>query len=154
MLHTFHVVRLDSGEVLALSARDPHLGCTVPYRPSLIYNGREGWFHNPCHREIYDLAGYRVFGPQPRGLDRFHVEVVAGRVTVDLSRLQPGPTTIPLGYELQTGGVYGPNSAPLASLPRRGLQRTSVATQRRKLARPRAARPGPRWQTFNPTVVG
>ena len=103
--HTFHVVRLDSGEVLALSAHDPHLGCTVPYRPSFNFDGREGWFRNPCHGETYDLAGYRVFGPTPRGLDRFHVEVIDGRGIVDLSRIERGPTATPPGYEFETGAT-------------------------------------------------
>jgi len=100
-----HLVRLHAGEVLALWARDPHLGCTVPYRPTYQFDGREGWFRNPCHGETYDLAGYRVFGPTPRGLDRFHVEVVDGRVIVDLSRLELGPTRLPPGYEFETGGT-------------------------------------------------
>ena len=107
--HTFHVVRLDSGEILALSARDPHLGRTMPYRPSFNFDGREGWFRDPCHGETYDLAGYRVFGPTPRGRDRLHVEVIDGSVTVDLGDVTAGDRSPPpSGYEPQRGGVFGP----------------------------------------------
>jgi nitrite reductase/ring-hydroxylating ferredoxin subunit len=107
---TFHLVRLGSGEIVALSARDPHLGCTVPYRPSFEFDGREGWFRNPCHGETYDLAGYRAFGPAPRGLDRFPLTVRDGRVIVDLAHIERGPTALPPGYEPETGGTLGPLS--------------------------------------------
>jgi nitrite reductase/ring-hydroxylating ferredoxin subunit len=105
---TFHIVRLPDGELLALSAHDPHLGCTVPYRPTFRFNGSDGWFRNPCHGETYDMAGYRVFGPSPRGLDRFAVEVRDGNVHVDLGDLSKGPLYPPPHYEFQTGGVMGP----------------------------------------------
>ena len=66
----FHLVRLDHGEFLALLDRDPHLGDPVPYRPDFVFDGRTGWFRNPLHGKTFDMAGYRVFGPSPRGLDR------------------------------------------------------------------------------------
>ena len=66
----FHLVRLDDGEFLALLDRDPHLGDPVPYRPDFVFDGRTGWFRNPLHGKTFDMAGYRVFGPSPRGLDR------------------------------------------------------------------------------------
>ena len=78
-----HLVRLDDGEFLALLNRSPHLGNPVPYRPDLVLDGRTGWFREPLHHETFDMAGYRVFGPAPRGLDRLAVEVRDGGVFVD-----------------------------------------------------------------------
>lgn len=81
----FHLVHLEDGEFRALSAKDPHLGCTVPWRPEFQFEGQTGWFRNPCHGETYDITGRRVFGPSPRDLDRYPVEVRDGRVIVTLS---------------------------------------------------------------------
>ena len=101
----FHIVRLDDGELLALRDRDPHLGCAVPYRPDFVWDSRPGWFRNPCHGETYDMAGLRVFGPSPRGLDRIAIEVRDGLVYVDPHAITPGLSELPDRYELQTGGV-------------------------------------------------
>ncbi len=87
----FYVVRLESGEFLALYERDPHLGCTVLWAAHFEFQGRVGWFRNPCHSETYDVEGNAVFGPQPRGMDRFHVEISGDRVRVDTNRLICGP---------------------------------------------------------------
>ena len=90
--HGIWLVKQESGEVLALSQRDPHLGCTVPWRPDFEFQGRRGWFRNPCHGETYDLAGVCHFGPCPRGLDRFPVRVRDGRVQVDMEHVVAGPS--------------------------------------------------------------
>ena len=87
----FHLVRLDDGTFIALSWVDSHLGCTVPWRENFVWpdatgTPRPGWFRNGCHGETYDITGRRVFGPSPRGLDRYPVSVVSGRVTVDTNR--------------------------------------------------------------------
>ncbi len=87
----FHLVRLPDGEFLALSSKDPHLGCTVPWKPEFQTMGQKGWFRNPCHGETYDLAGRHIFGPGPRGLDRFPVTVVGGAVRVNVNELILGP---------------------------------------------------------------
>jgi cytochrome b6-f complex iron-sulfur subunit len=69
---------------LALEARCTHLGCHLPWRETFSFvepdtgNRREGWFRCPCHAATFDHAGERVFGPAPRALDRFDLEVVAG----------------------------------------------------------------------------
>lgn len=88
---SFYIVKQESGEFLALYQKDPHLGCTVPWRPDFEFHGQTGWFRNPCHRETYTLSGECVFGPCPRGLDRFPVEVVGDEVRVDTSPLICGP---------------------------------------------------------------
>ena len=86
----FHLVRLDDGTFVALSWVDSHLGCTVPWRERFVWpdetgTPRQGWFRG-CHGETYDITGHRVFGPSPRGLDRYPVTVMGGRVTVDTGR--------------------------------------------------------------------
>lgn len=85
VLLVFHVVRLVDGEFLALYPFDPHRGCPVAWRPDFEWEGRTGWFRNPCHGEIYFIDGTRAFGPSPRDLDRFPVAVVDGRVIVTTS---------------------------------------------------------------------
>ena len=74
----FHVVQVTPGEFLALYAKDPHLGCMVPWRPDFEWDGQLGWFRNPCHGETYNRRGERVFGPSPRDLDRFAHRAAAG----------------------------------------------------------------------------
>lgn len=92
----FHVVRLDDGGVRALYAKDPHLGCWVPWRPDFEFEGRRGWFRNPCHGETYDITGRRIPGPSPRDLDRFPVRVEGGRVIVRVvfDELIPGESHV------------------------------------------------------------
>ncbi len=90
----FHLVRLADGEFLALSAKDPHLGCTVVassigHVAPLRIEGVE--FRNPCSGALYDLAGRRLFGPGPRDLDRYAVTTMRdGRIRVDLGALTRG----------------------------------------------------------------
>jgi len=84
----FHLVKRDDGSFLALSWKDPHLGCTVPWRGSFEFVdprdgvSKTGWFRNPCHGETYDAYGVRVFGPAPRNLDQYPVEIVSDEVYV------------------------------------------------------------------------
>jgi cytochrome b6-f complex iron-sulfur subunit len=64
------------GGVLALWRKCPHLGCTVPYNPSFDFLGKKGWFRCPCHNSTYTKdGGVLVFGPAPRSLDVFPLEV-------------------------------------------------------------------------------
>ncbi len=88
----FHLVRLPDGEFLALSAKSPHLGCIVVWRPDVSpRDGAVTSFFEPCHGETYDLAGRLVFGPGPRDLDRYAVTVMRdGRIRVDLGAIHRG----------------------------------------------------------------
>jgi cytochrome b6-f complex iron-sulfur subunit len=64
------------GGLLALYQKCPHLGCTVPWRNDFTFNGVKGWFRCPCHGSTYSKdGGVRVFGPAPRPLDVFPLEV-------------------------------------------------------------------------------
>lgn len=101
------------GGVLALWQKCPHLGCTVPWRPDFEYQARKGWFRCPCHGSTYTKeGGVIVFGPAPRPLDVFPVEVQGdGSLIVQTGRafegtgsagnpgratpLEPGNTTPP-----------------------------------------------------------
>jgi cytochrome b6-f complex iron-sulfur subunit len=82
--------------VRALWQRCPHLGC----RPNPCIE--DFWFHCPCHQSRYDRLGTKPagerFGPAPRGLDRFAVEVDRdGVLFVDTSRVVLGPLPVALG---------------------------------------------------------
>ena len=85
-----YLVPMESGEMLALSQIDPHLGCKVPFTPDFTFMGSTGWFRNPCHGETYDLTGVCYAGPCPRGLDRYEVRVRDGDVEVSFARLTEG----------------------------------------------------------------
>ncbi len=64
------------GGVLALWRKCPHLGCTIPFRPDFTFQGRKGWFRCPCHGSTYTKeGGIIVFGPAPRPMDVFPLEV-------------------------------------------------------------------------------
>jgi Rieske Fe-S protein len=90
-----------SGEGAALNVRAlsqvcPHLGC----RPNPCID--DFWMHCPCHQSRYDRLGIKVdgvaFGPAPRGMDRFAIEVDArGVLTIDTSLVTKGPLPVPLG---------------------------------------------------------
>ncbi|OGO58234.1 MAG: hypothetical protein A2V85_14875 [Chloroflexi bacterium RBG_16_72_14] len=82
--------------VIALSQVCPHLGC----RPNPCLE--DWWMHCPCHQSRYDRLGVKVdgerYGPAPRGMDRFAVEVdEMGVLTVDTSRIVLGPLPVALG---------------------------------------------------------
>ena len=62
--------------LLALWQKCPHLGCTVPWRPEFTFEQSKGWFRCPCHGSTYTkFGGVRVFGPAPRPMDVFPLEV-------------------------------------------------------------------------------
>jgi nitrite reductase/ring-hydroxylating ferredoxin subunit len=116
--HGIWLVKQDSGEVLALWERDPHLGCAVPWRPEFEFQGTKGWFRNPCHAETYDLQGVCHFGPCPRGLDRFPAAVVDGEVWVDTNTVLCGPGWTPESTGCLPPGQYaGTPPTPNPGLP-------------------------------------
>jgi len=67
-----------SGGLLALSARCPFHGCSVPWRPDFEFGGVIGWFRCPCCGSTFTKAGLRVFGGAPRSLDTFPIVAVNG----------------------------------------------------------------------------
>jgi Rieske Fe-S protein len=80
----FHVVRRPDG-FCALSARCPHMGSAVVYRPDMELEGVRGWFRCVSHGGTFRSEdGMITFGPPPRSLDALPVAVVNGRVIVDV----------------------------------------------------------------------
>lgn len=73
----FYLVRLADGELLALSRRCTHLGCTVPWDPT------QRVFACPCHASVFDMRGQVLRPPAPRALDRYPVRIENGMVKVD-----------------------------------------------------------------------
>jgi cytochrome b6-f complex iron-sulfur subunit len=71
--------------IMPLYQRCVHLGCRVPFC------NQSKWFECPCHGSKYNQAGEYQLGPAPRGMDRFHMEVVDGRLMVDTSEVVLGP---------------------------------------------------------------
>lgn len=70
---------------MAIYQKCVHLGCRVPWCDS------SGWFECPCHGSRYNGWGEYQFGPAPRGLDRFPLQVVEGVVMVDTGTVVTGP---------------------------------------------------------------
>lgn len=71
------------GGLLALWRKCPHLGCTIPWRPDFVFQGRKGWFRCPCHGSTYTKeGGIIVAGPAPRPMDVFPLEVQQDRSIV------------------------------------------------------------------------
>jgi len=84
----FWLVKQPGGSFVAFSAADSFRGCTVVWQPAFESldprDGRtkQGWYRDPCHGSTYDPQGTKVFGPSPRDLDTYPVEVIGGRVIV------------------------------------------------------------------------
>ncbi|MPZ97829.1 MAG: hypothetical protein GEU80_00605 [Dehalococcoidia bacterium] len=113
-----YLVRREDGSIDALFARSTHLGCDVEQRPASA-----GWtpdgiypggllFADVCSGGMWDLRGERVFGPPPRGLDRFPVVMHGDHIEVDLG-------TVVLGA--CSAGIDWRNSTPRCSTPERPL---------------------------------
>lgn len=76
----------NNASVMALYQVCVHLGCKVPWCLS------SQWFECPCHGSRYNRWGEYRGGPAPRGLDRFSVEIVDGRVMLDTATIITGPS--------------------------------------------------------------
>lgn len=92
--------RSDSGAggasgLLALWRRCPHLGCSVPWNerghtPPGDFTSKR-WFQCPCHGSTYTIAGVRVYGPAPRGMDTMRISIDGqGLITVHTGDITPG----------------------------------------------------------------
>lgn len=91
--HGLWVVRRGDGPVVALLTIDPHSGCRVEWRADRQHAGVSPIFRDPCTGSIYDGSGRRLFGPAPRGLDRFPASIDFGAraIVIDADQLQLGP---------------------------------------------------------------
>ncbi|HVP05959.1 MAG TPA: hypothetical protein VMT90_09815 [Dehalococcoidia bacterium] len=92
----FWVVKVPSGEVLALYDRDPITGCTVPWDPNYVFLGVKGWFRDACSRSVYDMQGACFDGPCVIGLNRLAInEDTNGELVVDMNSGGAGPIRTP-----------------------------------------------------------
>lgn len=92
-----YVVQLASGEVVALSQREPlaehdRPACTVRYREMAAGDSRAGPFRGDCSGVAYDLTGMAVDGNGP-AMRRHRVTVSGDRLTVDLKPCTQPPAT-------------------------------------------------------------
>lgn len=85
----FWLVKKEDGSFIALYWKAPALrGCSVPWRENFSFRDPRtgdttlGWFRDPCSGSTWDVYGVRVFGPAPRNLDEFPVELVGDKIYV------------------------------------------------------------------------
>lgn len=89
--------------VMAIYQKCAHLGCRVPFC------AESQWFECPCHASKYNLAGEKMLGPAPAGLERFPIEIdVEGIVTVDTA----GATAQP---EVGVDTIHQPPAGPFCT---------------------------------------
>ena len=91
-LHHFCITQPETGKPIALYTYDPHpifreQGCEVVWhadRQREIADGTiiHGTFDDPCGGSVYDITGHRLFGPSPRDLDSFPVDISNGNYTI------------------------------------------------------------------------
>jgi len=89
--HELYLVDSPADGLIAISQRDPFLGCRVQYLDAGqeiegLTSEEETRFVDPCHGSQYDLEGRYLAGPSEENLRRIPVEVVAGVAYID-----PGP---------------------------------------------------------------
>lgn len=82
--------------VRGLYQRCPHLGCKP--NPCL----KNFWLECPCHGSRYDRLGIKAdgaqYGPAPRSMDRFALDVDTDNVlTLDTGKITLGPLPVALG---------------------------------------------------------
>jgi hypothetical protein len=114
----FIVRTSEAGEILALFSRDPHpandhcavvpaavtepgvrspnstpMATPTPAAPTVATTApaQINGFRSPCLGSTYSLTGRALFGPAPRGLDRFETRLEANLVRIDTSKLVLGP---------------------------------------------------------------
>lgn len=77
----FFVLCTEERELLAISARCPHLGCSVSWQPE------KNHFICPCHASSFDQFGNYESPPVPRPLDIYEITIEDSKVLVNKSRI-------------------------------------------------------------------
>jgi len=77
----FYILCTENLELLAISSRCPHLGCSVIWQPE------EKQFICPCHASSFDQYGNYENRPVPRPLDIFEITIEDSKVLVNKSRV-------------------------------------------------------------------
>ena len=70
------LLKTETGELRAFSAKCTHLDCNVQYKPDTKQ------FFCACHEGYFDDTGINVAGPPPRPLDVFDLEKEEGRLVL------------------------------------------------------------------------
>lgn len=78
-----YVIRDAQGQLQALSAICPHLGCSISWQ-----SAQDG-FLCPCHTSIFKSDGVLVSGPSPRGMDPLPIRTVNGKLQVQFEYFRP-----------------------------------------------------------------
>lgn len=108
------LVSRDDGGVDAFWDRSPHLGCAVHPREGDEVRGSDTAgelsgeirriFFDPCYNSSWDITGQRLFGPAPRGLDRFDATLEArpqgDEVTIHFDSVRLGTCGAGVGDEV------------------------------------------------------
>ena len=76
----FYVICTVDSELLAISSRCPHLGCSVSWF------SEKNQFICPCHASSFDEFGNFESPPVPRPLDIYKIFIEDAKVLVDTSR--------------------------------------------------------------------
>jgi menaquinol-cytochrome c reductase iron-sulfur subunit len=78
-----YVCRDASGQLQALSAICPHLGCSISWQEA------QSDFICPCHTSIFKPNGALISGPSPRGMDPLPTRTVNGKLQVHFEYFRP-----------------------------------------------------------------
>jgi len=95
-----YLVKPAGGEILALSQKCPHLGCKIAWCDS------SQKFECPCHGSKFNIAGAKLEGPTPRGMDSYTVEIGSDTlVYVDTSSKKTGAAPGTITVDTPAGGA-------------------------------------------------
>jgi Rieske Fe-S protein len=70
------LLRTETGELRAFSAKCTHLDCTIQYKPDTKQ------FFCACHEGYFDDTGTNIAGPPPRPLDVFDLKKEGGSLVL------------------------------------------------------------------------
>ncbi len=70
------VIRKDSGDFRALSAKCTHLDCNVQYKSDT----KQIWC--ACHNGFYNLEGKNISGPPPEPLSQYIVNIIDEKIMI------------------------------------------------------------------------
>jgi hypothetical protein len=94
--HLFCITQTEGGEFIAVYLIDTlesgrELGCFLYWEPDEVFDLPDppvkGLFRSQCNGSRWDRTGERIFGPSPRDLDRFPLEVDDDYFKVDTRHL-------------------------------------------------------------------
>ncbi len=78
-----------------LAAQDPHRwGCRI------LWDNSNHHFVDPCLGSKYALDGIYVYGPSPRGMDRYAYRIIDGNVWVDMTNKLLGDGCAAYAYDV------------------------------------------------------